>query len=143
MIHPFATVGSMSKPTYRSNSNMVYSAKYDLLFCYGSTTAGCSPSLWRLDLPGSSKRSALRTKSRYSGLIMLDHVHQLVEVDVSFGMSRLIRFLKGHSSRVLYQEAPTLRSRLPSLWTNSYFVSTVGGVPLSVTNAYVENEKAA
>jgi putative transposase len=31
-----------------------------------------------------------------------------------------------------------LRSRLPSLWTNSYFVSTVGGAPLEVIKQYIE-----
>jgi len=34
------------------------------------------------------------------------------------------------------------RSRLPTLWTNSYFMSTVGGAPLSVIKQYVENQKA-
>ena len=36
---------------------------------------------------------------------------------------RLVRLLKGRSSRLLRQEFPTLKSRLPTLWTNSYFVS--------------------
>jgi putative transposase len=34
-----------------------------------------------------------------------------------------------------------LRSRLPSLWTNSYFVSTVGGAPLEVIKQYIEQQK--
>lgn len=32
--------------------------------------------------------------------------------------------MKGRSSRLLRQEFPWLKSRLPTLWTNSYFVST-------------------
>jgi putative transposase len=43
--------------------------------------------------------------------------------------------------RVLRQEFPTLRSRLPTLWTNSYFVSSVGGSPLAVVQQYIENQK--
>ena len=35
----------------------------------------------------------------------------------------------------------TLRSRLPTLWTNRYFLSTVGGVPLAVIQHYVESQK--
>ena len=49
--------------------------------------------------------------------------------------------IKGVSSRVLRQEFPKLRSRIPSLWTNSYFVSTVGRAPLAVIKRYIENQK--
>ena len=41
----------------------------------------------------------------------------------------------------LINEFPHLRSRIPTLWTNSYFVSTVGGAPLEVIKQYVENQK--
>ena len=33
--------------------------------------------------------------------------------------------------------------RMPSLWTNSTFVATVGGAPLAVVQQYVRNQKAA
>lgn len=50
--------------------------------------------------------------------------------------------MKGRSSRVLRAEFLALR-RLPSLWTRSWFVSTVGGAPLEVVRRYVENQKVA
>lgn len=34
-----------------------------------------------------------------------------------------------------------LRSRIPTLWTNSYFVATTGGAPLSLIKQYIENQK--
>jgi putative transposase len=43
--------------------------------------------------------------------------------------------------RVLRREFQVSRTRLPTLWTNSYFVSTVGGAPLAVIKQYVENQK--
>ena len=52
-----------------------------------------------------------------------------------------MKLLKGRSSRVLRDEFPWLRSRLPTLWTNSYFVSTVGGAPLVIVKKYIENQK--
>ncbi len=73
--------------------------------------------------------------------VMPDHVQLLVEVDPQFGIHRLVKNLKGVSSRLLRQEFAYLKSRLPTLWTNSYFVSTVGGAPLSVIKQYVENQK--
>jgi REP-associated tyrosine transposase len=34
-----------------------------------------------------------------------------------------------------------LKRKLPSLWTNSYFVSTTGGAPLSSIKQYIEQQK--
>jgi putative transposase len=73
--------------------------------------------------------------------VMPDHVHLLVEVDPQFGIAKVVRYMKGCSSRFLRQEFPWLKSRLPTLWTNSYFVSTVGGAAISVVKQYIENQK--
>ena len=73
--------------------------------------------------------------------IMPDYVHLLVECDPQFGIHRLVRLMKGRSSRFLRQEFPVLKRKLPTLWTNSYFVSTVGGAPLSVMKQYIEHQK--
>ena len=75
--------------------------------------------------------------------VMPDHVHLLVEVDPQFGIHRFVKLMKGRSSRFLRTEFPWLRSRLPTLWTHSYFVSTVGGAPLAVIKQYIENQKNA
>lgn len=73
--------------------------------------------------------------------IMPDHVHIPLEVDPQYGIHKFVKQMKGRSSRILRQEFPWLRSRLPTLWTNSYFVSTVGGAPLAVIKQYIENQK--
>ena len=51
------------------------------------------------------------------------------------------KLIKGRSSRLLRQEFRWCRTRLPSLWTNSYFVSTVGGAPLEIITQYIEQRK--
>ena len=87
-------------------------------------------------------KAALRYRAEIIALeIMPDHVHLLVEVDPQFGIHRLVKYIKGVTSHDLRKEFPSLSSRLPSLWTNSYFVSTVGGAPLEVIKQYVENQK--
>lgn len=53
-----------------------------------------------------------------------DHIHMLVDVDPQFGIHKLIKQIKGRSSKILREEFPFLKKILPSLWTNSYFVST-------------------
>jgi putative transposase len=73
--------------------------------------------------------------------VMPAHVHLVCEVDPQFGVPRLVRYLKGRSSRLLRQAFPWLRSRLPTLWTHAYFVATVDGAPLSIIKQYIENQK--
>lgn len=46
--------------------------------------------------------------------VMPDHVHLLVSVDPQFGIHRLVRWMKGRSSRILRQAFPWLRSCLPT-----------------------------
>lgn len=127
---------------YKSNRNVVYSCKYHVVWC---------PKYRRKVLVGGVEerlKEILRAVAdeRRAEIIemevMPDHVHLLVEVDPQFGIHRLVKQMKGRSSRILRQEFPWLRSRLPSLWTNSYFVSTVGGAPLAVIKQYIENQKS-
>ena len=75
--------------------------------------------------------------------IMPDHVHLLVDVDPQFGIHKLIKNIKGRSSRILRQEFKFLTTKLPTLWTNSYFVSTVGGAPLKIVKQYIESQKTS
>ncbi len=82
------------------------------------------------------------TLTRYTEVVAGATVRSNVEVDPQFGMHRMVKAIKGRTSRLLRQELPTLRSRLPTLWTNSYFVATVGGAPLSVVKRYVESQKS-
>ena len=73
--------------------------------------------------------------------IMDDHVHLLLDVPPKIGIAKAVRMLKGRSSRILREEFPSLRSRVPTLWTRSYFCTTVGGAPLAVVKRYIENQK--
>ena len=74
---------------------------------------------------------------------MPDHVHLLVGVDPQFGINHLVKRIKGRSSRLLRQEFPSLRRRVPTLWTNSYFVATVGGAPLNIIKQYIADQRNA
>jgi len=126
---------------YKSNRNVVYSCKYHVVWC---------PKYRRPVLvngvDGRLKDIIRETCAEiHAELIemevMPDHVHLLVEVDPQYGIHRAVRLIKGRSSRLLRDEYPWLKSRLPTLWTNSYFVSTVGGAPLKTVRQYIENQK--
>ena len=75
--------------------------------------------------------------------IMPDHVHILMEVAPQFGIHKAVKSLKGYTSKILREEFPYLRTKMPTLWTNSYFVSTVGDAPLEVVKQYIENQKTS
>ncbi|GEM88559.1 IS200/IS605 family transposase [Meiothermus granaticius] len=126
---------------YKQNKNIVYSSKYHIVFC---------PKYRRPVLVGAvadrlreilNEICAERRCELFQMEVMPDHVHLLLEVDPQFGVHRLVRLLKGRSSRQLRQEFPHLKSRLPTLWTNSYFLSTVGGAPWAVIKRYIENQR--
>lgn len=72
---------------------------------------------------------------------MIALFHLLVEADPQHGIHKLVKAMKDVSSRALRTKFPHIKSRLPTLWTNSYFVSTVGGAPLEVIKQYIEDEK--
>ena len=70
-----------------------------------------------------------------------DHIHLLIDVDPQFGVHKAVKRMKGRSSRTLRLEFAILRQRLPTLWSNSYLVCTVGGAPISIVKQYIESQK--
>jgi len=131
----------MNKIAYKSNHNVYYSCKYHVVWCpkYRRKVLieDVTQRLEQIIREVSQEHQA----EVVSLEIMPDHVHLLVECDPQFGIHRLVRLIKGRSSRFLRQEFPSLKTRMPTLWTNSYFVSTVGGAPFSVIKQYIENQK--
>ena len=134
-------MGSDNPLAYKSNRNIIYSCKYHVVWCpkyrRNVLVNGVDERLKAIILDTTQEFQAMVIELE----IMPDHVHLLCEVAPQFGVHRLVRYLKGRSSRLLRQEFPWLRSRLPTLWTNSYFVSSVGGAPLAVIKQYIENQK--
>lgn len=116
----------------KSNRNVVYSCKYHVVWC---------PKYKRKVLINNVERrlkeiiieQAKRQRAKIIEMeIMPDHVHLLVEVDPQYGIHRFIKNAKGASSHILRREFKHLTTKLPTLWTNSYFVSTVRDAPLAV-----------
>ena len=111
---------------YSSSRNVVYSCKYHVVWCpkyrRQVLVRGVEKRLKKILKEVASERQAEVIELE----VMRDPVHVLVEVPPQFGVHRLIKAMKGRSSRLLRDEFPWLKSRLPTLWTNSYFVSTVG-----------------
>ena len=123
---------------YKSNRNIVYSCKYQVVFC---------PKYRRkvlvdgVDVRFKEIAQTVADELHFEILemeVMPDHVYMLLEVDPQFSIHKAVKRIKGRTSHDLRLEFSWLKSRIPTLWTNSYFVSTVGGAPLSVARQYIE-----
>jgi len=126
---------------YKSKNHIVYSCKYHIVWC---------PKYRRkvlVDTIAERLKELIKQKSSDVKVdiiemeIQPDHVHLLVEVDPQFGVHKYIKQVKGYTSYVMRKEFVELTTKLPTLWTHSYFITTVGGSPLSVIKQYIESQK--
>ena len=127
--------------SYKRSKNVVFNCQYHIIFC---------PKYRRKVLVGDIE---IRLKEIIEGVANdmsveiiemetdKDHVHILAGIHPQLGVNKFVKRIKGVSSRVLRSEFPPLKTKLPTLWTNSYFVSTVGGAPLEIVKQYIENQQ--
>lgn len=129
---------------YRTTSNTVYACQYHVAFC---------PKYRRKvlvdEVEARFKELAPLACSEIDGAeiiemeVMPNHVHLLLEVPPQVAVGQVVHRIKGRTSRALREEFPQLKRRIPTLWTNSYFCSTVGGAPLSKVQEFIENQKTS
>jgi len=73
--------------------------------------------------------------------IMPDHVHLFVKASPVDSPHFIVQQLKGYTSRILRAEFSHLRSRLPTLWTRSYYMESVGHISEDTVRRYIEDQK--
>ena len=128
---------------YHSSRNVVFLCQYHIIFC---------PKYRRKVLVGAIETRLKAIINEVARELMveiiemetdLDHIHILASIHPQLGVNTFVKTVKGRSSRLLCAEFPELKRKLPTLWTNSYFVSTVGGAPLEVVKQYIENQQTS
>ena len=75
--------------------------------------------------------------------VLPDHVHLFVKAPPTLAPQHIANQLKGYTARVLRDEFPQLRSRLPSLWSRSYYVGSAGAVSADTLQRYIEQQQAS
>jgi putative transposase len=70
-----------------------------------------------------------------------DHVHLFVSFPPTIAINQIMHRLKNGTSHHLRKEFPALNSRLPSLWTRSYYAGTAGQVSAETIQRYIERQK--
>ena len=73
--------------------------------------------------------------------IMPDHVHLFVKAVPTLAVHFIVNQLKGYSSYILREEFPWLKSRIPTLWTRSYYCETIGHISENTIIRYIEDQK--
>ena len=126
---------------YAKNAGAVFNLKYHIVWCpkYRRSVL-VNPVDERLE---SVLRDIADTYAMtiHALEIMPDHVHVFIEADPTLCVSEITNRLKGASSRILRDEFPHLRSRLPTLWSRSYFAGSVGNVSEAGIKKYIEQQK--
>lgn len=126
---------------YAHNAGAVYSLKLHVVWC---------PKYRRpvlVDEIAERLKILLNEKACELGMpihaleIMPDHVHLFIEFDPRRCVAEIVNRLKGFTSRALRDEFPSLCSRLPTLWSRSYYAGTVGYVSEATVRAYIEKQK--
>lgn len=130
----------MINSKYKSSNNIVYSCRYHVVWC---------PKYRRKVLVGDVEtrlKELLNETCANTNIDIIqleikpDHVQLLLEVDPQTGIHKAIKNLKGITSKYLRDEFPQLRTKLPTLWTHSYLVSTIGEISMDTIQCYVESQ---
>lgn len=131
----------MERQGYARNTAAVFSLKYHLVFCSKYRKAVLmGPVAQRLKVLLATKADDLHV-TLHALEVMPDHVHAFVESDPGMAPAKLAAQFKGYTSRILRQEFRHLRSQLPSLWSRSYYIGSVGHVSEATIRCYIDNQK--
>ena len=130
-----------ARPRYTRNAGAVFSLKYHVVWCPKYRRSVLTPPV-DARLKQLIEEVALEHEFTVHTLeVMPDHVHLFVECDPTRSVAEIVNRFKGATSRFLREEFPHLRSRLPTLWSRSYYAGTVGHVSEATVRAYIESQK--
>ncbi len=130
-----------SKDRWVTSRTSVYNLGYHIIWC---------PKYRRSILTGDVEerlKVLISEKSKYLGCtiekmeVMPDHVHIFIKTPPTIAVHFLVAQLKGYTSRILRSEFRHLRSKLPCLWTRSYYVESVGHISEETIIKYIQEQK--
>jgi putative transposase len=126
---------------YQRDEHRVHLIVYHLIWC---------PRRRKSILVGKVKdrcQQLIEEKCKDQGWLILslaiapDHIHVFVRVWPANSAADVVKQLKGVTSFYLRKEFQEVTSKLPSLWTRSYFASTAGKVSKETIQRYMDAQK--
>lgn len=126
---------------FKSGKHVVYNLGYHIIWC---------PKYKKAILTGEIEKrlkELLTEKAKEEEWeivemeVMPDHVHIFIKVKPSDAPITIASRLKGYTSFKLRSEFPKIKSSLPTLWTRSFFVESVGCISEETIKKYIINQK--
>lgn len=131
----------MKKKRWTTSNKSVFNIGYHLIWCpkyrRPVLTNGVDERLKEL-LNEKAKELDVKIVSME---IMPEHVHLFAKATPVDSPHFIVQQLKGYSSRILRKEFKTLKSRIPTLWTRSYYCESVGHISEKTIKKYIEDQK--
>ena len=126
---------------WQTNKGSVYNVAYHIIWCPKYRRA-----ILVDDVAERLKTLLYEQASKFEWIIesmevMPDHVHLFIKANPIDPIARIVAQLKGYTSHVLRAEFIHLKSKLPTLWTRSYYVETIGHISEDVIKRYIEDQK--
>ena len=128
------------KRNYKTSNKTIYSCQYHVIWC-----TKYRRKVLDTQIQGRLKQLIREKQDAYEYQIcevetQPEHVHLLIEIPPIHSIDKIVGKIKAYTAKVLREEYPSLKSRLPSLWTRSKFVSSCGGVTLQVMKDSIEGQ---
>lgn len=126
---------------YQTSEHIKYLCRYHVVFCPKYRRKifcdGIDDSLKTIFLDTAQKHNFEILNME----VMPDHVHLLINCNPRYGIMQCIKDLKRESSYILIRKYPSIRKRIPCLWTRGCFIASVGSVSLDVVKEYIDSQK--
>lgn len=133
----------LSQPNkqYKTDHSIVFSCQYHVVWCPKYRRNVLVPPIDQRLKELIQEKQAAYGYEVLAMEIMPDHVHLILDGDPRVGVNKVVGQIKGWTAHAIREEFPFMKSKLPSLWTRSKFISTVGSVSLEVVKQYITNQK--
>jgi len=127
---------------YKHASQVVYKLSFHIIWC---------PKYRRKVLTGQIQtrlKELLHQKATEIGIeiktleVMPDHVHIFVSSNPTLAPHEIAGWLKGYTSFKLRKEFPSLKKKLPTLWTRAYYIESVGHISETTIRKYIQDQKS-
>lgn len=129
------------KDRYTTSSHAVFNISYHFIWCPKYRRKVLTPGIDERLKELLQEKAALLGVSIEKMEVMPDHVHLFVKAPPTIAVQHIINQLKGYSSVILRREFPKLASRLPCLWSRSYYCETIGHISEDTIIKYIEDQK--
>ena len=126
---------------WKSSKHAVYNCSYHIIWCpkYRRPVLvdGIDDRLKELLIEKASEHGWIIENME----VMPDQVHIFIKATSNDAPVFIVSQLKAYTSFKLRKEYQKLKSRLPTLWTRSYYVETIGRISEKTIKKYIDDQK--